>query len=103
MAGLAAIGTARSLGAIVRATDARAEVAEQVESMGAEFLAVQMPEVEAGAASSDGYAKEMGEEYNRRAAELYAAQAPDADIIVTTALSRGVRHRGSSPARWWPR
>ena len=89
VAGLAAIGTARSLGAIVRATDARAEVAEQVESMGAEFLAVQMPEVEAGAASSDGYAKEMGEEYNRRAAELYAAQAPDADIIVTTALIPG--------------
>ncbi|WP_404391076.1 Re/Si-specific NAD(P)(+) transhydrogenase subunit alpha [Humibacillus xanthopallidus] len=89
VAGLAAIGTARSLGAIVRATDARAEVAEQVESMGAEFLAVQMPEVEAGAASSDGYAKEMGEEYNRRAAELYAAQAPNADIIVTTALIPG--------------
>ena len=65
VAGLAAIGTARSLGAIVRATDARAEVAEQVESMGAEFLAVQMPEVDAASASSDGYAKEMGEEYNR--------------------------------------
>ena len=89
VAGLAAIGTARSLGAIVRATDARAEVAEQVESMGAEFLAVQMPEVDAAASSSDGYAKEMGEEYNRRAAELYAAQAPDADIIVTTALIPG--------------
>ena len=89
VAGLAAIGTADRLGAIVRATDARAEVAEQVESMGAEFLAVQMPEVEAGAASSDGYAKEMGEEYNRRAAELYAEQAPDADIIVTTALIPG--------------
>ena len=89
VAGLAAIGTARSLGAIVRATDARAEVAEQVESMGAEFLSVQMPEVDAAASSSDGYAKEMGEEYNRRAAELYAAQAPDADIIVTTALIPG--------------
>ncbi|HET8988028.1 MAG TPA: Re/Si-specific NAD(P)(+) transhydrogenase subunit alpha [Humibacillus sp.] len=89
VAGLAAIGTARSLGAIVRATDARAEVAEQVESMGAEFLAVQMPEVDAAASSSDGYAKEMGEEYNRRAAELYAAQAPGADIIVTTALIPG--------------
>ncbi len=89
VAGLAAIGTARSLGAIVRATDARAEVAEQVESMGADFLAVQLPEVDAAAASSDGYAKEMGEEYNRRAAELYAAQAPDVDIIVTTALIPG--------------
>lgn len=89
VAGLAAIGTARSLGAIVRATDARAEVAEQVESMGADFLAVQMPEVDAAASSSDGYAKEMGEEYNRRAAELYAAQAPEVDIIVTTALIPG--------------
>jgi NAD(P) transhydrogenase subunit alpha len=89
VAGLAAIGTARSLGAIVRATDARAEVAEQVESMGAEFLAVELPEVDASAASSDGYAKEMGEEYNRRAAQLYAAQVPDADIVVTTALIPG--------------
>lgn len=89
VAGLAAIGTARSLGAIVRATDARAEVAEQVESMGADFLAVQMPEVDEAASSSDGYAKEMGEEYNRRAAELYAAQAPEVDIIVTTALIPG--------------
>ncbi|GAA2017726.1 Re/Si-specific NAD(P)(+) transhydrogenase subunit alpha [Terrabacter terrae] len=89
VAGLAAIGTARSLGAIVRATDARAEVAEQVESMGADFLAVQLPEVDAAASSSDGYAREMGEEFNRRAAELYAAQAPDVDIIVTTALIPG--------------
>ena len=86
VAGLAAIGTARSLGAIVKATDARPEVAEQVESMGAEFLAVEMPEVRV---SSDGYAREMGEEYNRRAAELYAAQAPQADIVVTTALIPG--------------
>ena len=89
VAGLAAIGTAGSLGAIVRATDARAEVAEQVESMGADFLAVEMPEVDDAAASQDGYAKEMGEEYNRRAAELYAAQVPDVDIIVTTALIPG--------------
>ncbi|WP_076258533.1 Re/Si-specific NAD(P)(+) transhydrogenase subunit alpha [Intrasporangium flavum] len=89
VAGLAAIGTARSLGAIVRATDARPEVAEQVESMGADFLAVQMPEVDEATASSDGYAKEMGEEYNRRAAELYASQAPDVDIVVTTALIPG--------------
>ncbi len=89
VAGLAAIGTARSLGAIVRATDARPEVAEQVESMGADFLAVQMPEVDEATASSDGYAKEMGEDYNRRAAELYASQAPDVDIVVTTALIPG--------------
>ena len=89
VAGLAAIGTARSLGAIVRATDARAEVAEQVESMGADFLAVQLPQVDPATASSDGYAREMGEKYSRRAAELYAAQAPDVDIIVTTALIPG--------------
>ncbi|MDN5798064.1 MAG: Re/Si-specific NAD(P)(+) transhydrogenase subunit alpha [Intrasporangium sp.] len=88
VAGLAAIGTARSLGAIVRATDARPEVAEQVESMGAEFLAVEMPEAEAGP-SATGYAKEMGEEYNQRAAEMYAAQVPEIDIIVTTALIPG--------------
>jgi NAD(P) transhydrogenase subunit alpha len=88
VAGLAAIGTARSLGAIVRATDARAEVAEQVESMGAEFLAVEMPQAEEGPSAS-GYAKEMGEEYNRRAAELYASQLPDIDIVVTTALIPG--------------
>ncbi len=86
VAGLAAIGTAGSLGAIVRATDARPEVAEQVESMGADFLAVAAAET---GPSSDGYAKEMGEDYNRRAAELYAAQAPDVDIIVTTALIPG--------------
>ena len=86
VAGLAAIGTARSLGAIVRATDARPEVAEQVESMGAEFLAV---EIDQSGPSSDGYAKEMGEEYNRKAAELYAEQVKDVDIIVTTALIPG--------------
>ncbi|MEO7132512.1 MAG: Re/Si-specific NAD(P)(+) transhydrogenase subunit alpha [Dermatophilaceae bacterium] len=89
VAGLAAIGTARSLGAIVRATDARPEVAEQVESMGADFLAVEVPEADQAAASSDGYAKEMGEEFNRRAAQLYATQAPDSDIIITTALIPG--------------
>lgn len=88
VAGLAAIGTARSLGAIVRATDARAEVAEQVESMGAEFLAVELPTEQTGPSAS-GYAKEMGEEYNRRAAELYASQLPDIDIVVTTALIPG--------------
>ena len=88
VAGLAAIGTANSLGAVVHATDARPEVAEQVESMGAQFLAVEMPESEL-AVSSDGYAKEMGEAYNRAAAELYAAQAPQMDIVVTTALIPG--------------
>ena len=86
VAGLAAIGTAGSLGAIVRATDARPEVAEQVESMGGEFLKVEMGEQ---AVSSDGYAREMGEDYNRKAAELYAEQCKDVDIIITTALIPG--------------
>ena len=89
VAGLAAIGTANSLGAIVRAFDARPEVGEQVESMGAEFLRI---DLEGGAqqpASSDGYAKETTEDFNRQATELYAAQARDVDIIVTTALIPG--------------
>jgi NAD(P) transhydrogenase subunit alpha len=85
VAGLAAIGAANSLGAIVRAFDARPEVAEQVESMGAQFLTIDV-ETEV---SKDGYAKEMGEDFNRKAAELYAAQAKDVDIIVTTALIPG--------------
>src|SRR6476659_10988236 len=86
VAGLAAIGTANSLGAIVRAFDARAEVGEQVESMGAQFLRI---EVEDEGPSATGYAKEMGEDFNRKAAELYAEQAKDVDIIITTALIPG--------------
>ncbi len=88
VAGLAAIGTAGSLGAIVRAFDARPEVGEQVESMGAEFLRVERSEEEQQA-SSDGYAKATSEDFERRAAELYAAQARDVDIIITTALIPG--------------
>ncbi len=86
VAGLAAIGTASSLGAIVRAFDARSEVGEQVESMGAEFLRI---EVEDTGPSATGYAKEMGEDFNRKAAELYAQQAKDVDIVITTALIPG--------------
>jgi NAD(P) transhydrogenase subunit alpha len=86
VAGLAAIGTANSLGAIVRAFDARPEVAEQVESMGAEFLRI---DVEDTGPSATGYAKEMGEDFNRKAAELYAEQAKDVDIVITTALIPG--------------
>lgn len=86
VAGLSAIGTAGSLGAVVRAFDARSEVAEQVESMGAEFLRI---DVEDTGPSADGYAKETGEDFNRKAAELYAAQAADVDIVITTALIPG--------------
>ncbi len=88
VAGLAAVGTAGSLGAIVRAFDARPEVGEQVESMGAEFLRVERSEAELQA-SADGYARETTEDFERRAAELYAAQARDVDIIITTALIPG--------------
>lgn len=86
VAGLAAIGAANSLGAIVRAFDSRPEVKEQVESMGASFLELDFKE-EGG--SGDGYAKVMSEEFNRRALALYAEQAKEVDIIITTALIPG--------------
>ncbi|MFC4496142.1 Re/Si-specific NAD(P)(+) transhydrogenase subunit alpha [Streptomyces ovatisporus] len=85
VAGLAAIGAASSLGAVVRATDPRPEVADQVRSLGGEYLAVEVEQE----ASTDGYAKQTSEEYNRRAAEIYSEQAADVDIIVTTALIPG--------------
>lgn len=86
VAGLAAIGTASSLGAVVRATDIRAETAEQVESMGAQFVPITVDEQ---GASSDGYAREMGEELARRALEVYAHECAEADIVITTALIPG--------------
>ena len=86
VAGLAAIGAANSLGAIVRAFDSRPEVKEQVESMGASFLEIDFKE-EGG--SGDGYAKVMSEEFNRLALALYAEQAKEVDIIITTALIPG--------------
>ncbi|MDP9427520.1 MAG: Re/Si-specific NAD(P)(+) transhydrogenase subunit alpha [Actinomycetota bacterium] len=86
VAGLAAIGAAGALGAIVRATDPRPEVAEQVSSLGGEYLSIKSPEVEV---STTGYAKEMGEDYKVREAQLYAEQCRDVDIIITTALIPG--------------
>jgi H+-translocating NAD(P) transhydrogenase subunit alpha len=86
VAGLAAIGAAGSLGAIVRATDPRPEVADQVRSLGAEYLSVEAADVEV---SATGYAKEMSQDYNARAAALYAEQAKDVDILITTALIPG--------------
>jgi NAD(P) transhydrogenase subunit alpha len=83
VAGLAAIGAASSLGAIVRATDPRPEVAEQVSSIGGTYLPVEVAEQKMD--SSDGYAKVTSEAYDKRAAELYSEQARDVDIIVTTA------------------
>jgi proton-translocating NAD(P)+ transhydrogenase subunit alpha len=85
VAGLAAIGAARSLGAVVKATDPRPEVAEQVRSLGADFLAVNA----AMEASTDGYARATSGEYDRLAAELYAKHAPESDIVITTALIPG--------------
>ncbi|WP_403022795.1 Re/Si-specific NAD(P)(+) transhydrogenase subunit alpha [Salinibacterium sp. GXW1014] len=85
VAGLAAIGAASSLGAIVRATDPRPEVADQVKSIGGEYLKVEV-EVEQ---STDGYAKATSEDYDRRAAEIYSEQAAEVDIIITTAQIPG--------------
>ena len=88
VAGLAAIGAARSLGAVVRATDPRPEVAEQVRSLGGEFLAVRLRRAEQEV-STDGYAKATSDDYNRLAAQLYTEQAAEVDIIITTALIPG--------------
>ncbi|MEJ2869695.1 Re/Si-specific NAD(P)(+) transhydrogenase subunit alpha [Actinomycetospora sp. OC33-EN08] len=85
VAGLAAIGAASSLGAIVRATDPRPEVAEQVSSLGGEFLTVDVEQER----STDGYARATSEAYDRRAAEIYSEQAADVDIVITTALIPG--------------
>lgn len=88
VAGLAAIGAAGSLGAIVRAFDVRPEVAEQVESMGAEFVTIDDPAMEA-TASTDGYAKEMTAEQEAATAAMYDEEARAADIVITTALIPG--------------
>ena len=86
VAGLAAIGAASSMGALVRATDPRPEVADQVKSIGGSYLAV---EVEEQMVSSDGYAKATSEAYDARAAEIYSEQAADVDIVITTAQIPG--------------
>jgi len=86
VAGLAAIGTAANLGAIVRANDTRAEVADQVVSLGGEFVKVDYEEEGSG---GGGYAKVMSEGFQQAQREMYATQARDADIIITTALIPG--------------
>jgi NAD(P) transhydrogenase subunit alpha len=88
VAGLAAIGTARGLGAIVRAFDVRPEVADQVKSMGAEFLMLEFESDEEGG-TSGGYAKTMSKEFIDAEMALFAAQAKEVDIIITTALIPG--------------
>ncbi|XP_044268563.1 NAD(P) transhydrogenase, mitochondrial-like [Tribolium madens] len=86
VAGLAAIGQAKSMGAIVRAFDTRSVVKEQVESMGAEFLTVNI--VEEGG-TSGGYSKEMSKEFIDAEHELFAKQCKEVDVVITTALIPG--------------
>jgi NAD(P) transhydrogenase subunit alpha len=88
VAGLAAIGAAKSMGAIVRSFDTRPEVKEQVESMDAEFLMLDFEDDEDGAGEG-GYAKVMSEAFIKAEMELFAEQAKDVDIIITTALIPG--------------
>ena len=85
VAGLAAIGAASAMGAIVRAFDVRPEVAEQVRSMGAEFVKVEFEAED----STDGYAKEMTAEQEATTADMYDEEARGADIVITTALIPG--------------
>lgn len=86
VAGLAAIGAANSLGAIVRAFDTRKEVAEQIESMGAEFLTV---EIEEDGATDSGYSKVMSPAFIEAEMQLFKEQAAECDIIITTAQIPG--------------
>jgi NAD(P) transhydrogenase subunit alpha len=86
VAGLAAIGAANGLGAIVRANDTRAEVGEQIKSLGAEFVPVDYVEEGSG---GGGYAKVMSEGFQKAQRELFAKQAKEVDIIITTALIPG--------------
>ena len=86
VAGLAAIGAAKSLGAIVRAFDTRPEVKEQIQSMDAEFLELEFEEDGTG---QGGYAKVMSKEFIAAEMELFARQAAEVDVIITTALIPG--------------
>ena len=86
VAGLSAIGTAQSLGAIVRAFDVRPEVAEQIESMGAEFLFLDFNEDGAG---DGGYAAPSSPEFREKQLACFREQAPEVDIVITTALIPG--------------
>lgn len=86
VAGLAAVGCARSLGAIVKAFDTREAVREQVESLGAQFVTFQMSEKGEG---EGGYARQMSDAFLAAEQEFLAGQAKDADIVITTALIPG--------------
>ena len=86
VAGLAAIGTAKSLGAVVRAFDTRKEVAEQIKSMGAQFITV---EIDEDGSTDSGYSKEMSQAFIDAEMELFLKQAQEVDIIITTAQIPG--------------
>ncbi|WP_280563453.1 Re/Si-specific NAD(P)(+) transhydrogenase subunit alpha [Chromohalobacter sp. 48-RD10] len=88
VAGLSAIGTATSLGAVVRAFDVRPEVAEQIESMGAEFLFLDFGDSQDGSGSG-GYAAPSSPEFREKQLALFREQAPEVDIVITTALIPG--------------
>jgi len=87
VAGLQAIATARRLGANVFATDVRPEVKEQIESVGAKYVGIELKEA---ASAGGGYAKELTEEDRARQLELLAAQCAQSDVVITTALIGGV-------------
>ncbi|MGI9417048.1 MAG: Re/Si-specific NAD(P)(+) transhydrogenase subunit alpha, partial [Geminicoccaceae bacterium] len=87
VAGLAAIGAARGMGALVRSFDIRPEVAEQIESMGAEFLFLDFEGEEGG--TEGGYAKPSSPEFREKQLALFREQAPEVDIVITTALIPG--------------
>ncbi|MEV7992094.1 Re/Si-specific NAD(P)(+) transhydrogenase subunit alpha [Streptomyces sp. NPDC086077] len=89
VAGLAAIGAAKSLGAVVYATDPRPEVADQVGSLGGEYLSVEAADTDEVQVSATGYAKEMSQDYNSRAARLYGERITEMDIVITTAQIPG--------------
>jgi proton-translocating NAD(P)+ transhydrogenase subunit alpha len=87
VAGLQAIATAKRLGAAVMATDVRPEVKEQIESVGAKYVGIELKE---SAAAGGGYAKELSDEDRRRQSELLAEECAQADVVITTALIGGV-------------
>ncbi len=90
VAGLQAIATAKRLGAVVEATDVRPETKEQVESLGAKYIEVPLTEAEKDLAKGQGgYARDMGEDYKKRQAQLVAERIRQADIVITTALIPG--------------
>ena len=87
VAGLQAIATAKRLGANIVATDVRPEVKEQIESVGAKYVGIELKE---SAASGDGYAKDLSDEDRRRQSQLLAEQCAQSDVVITTALIGGV-------------